>query len=447
MRVAPVIAVALDRHGNALCLSAVAAVLAAVLLITPTIHNGPDGWVIATSFLLATLCCAAAWTLVERIDPRTGLIIILVTAFAIRFGYLFIQPLLSTDMYRYIWDGRVIAEGINPYRYIPAAPELQYLRDPVIYPWINRADYAVTIYPPMAQIFFFLATRFGQSVFSMKAAMVGCEVVIIAGLLSLLRTYGQSPLKIVAYAWHPLPIWEIAGNGHVDAVMVALLIFALVFFLRGSVLLAGVIATCGALVKPTALLALPVFWRPWNWKLMLAVPVTIVLLYLPFLSVGTGVLGFVPEYITEEKLDTASGFRLVLMMQGMFGTIPHATTIYLTLSAVALIALAVAAGFRRDRSNLAALRWLNWLLIAFLLLTSPHYPWYFLVLVPFLVLAPSAGGWIFTAASVLLYADHYTTHDTRQLVLTGLMLIALAFDYWRGFFTPSLSPYLTREAT
>ena len=65
-----------------------------------------------------------------------------------RLGLLFAEPYLSTDIYRYIWDGRVQAAGINPYRYMPIAPELSHLRDAAIFPNINRPDYAVTIYPP-----------------------------------------------------------------------------------------------------------------------------------------------------------------------------------------------------------------------------------------------------------------------------------------------------------
>ena len=66
-------------------------------------------------------------------------------------GRLSAPPYLSTDIYRYVWDGRVIAAGINPYRYIPADPHLEGLRDPEIFPQINRANYAPTIYPPAAR--------------------------------------------------------------------------------------------------------------------------------------------------------------------------------------------------------------------------------------------------------------------------------------------------------
>ena len=51
-----------------------------------------------------------------------------------RLALLFVEPYLSTDIYRYIWDGRVQAAGINPYRFVPNAPELAQLRDAAIFP-------------------------------------------------------------------------------------------------------------------------------------------------------------------------------------------------------------------------------------------------------------------------------------------------------------------------
>src|SRR5437763_1627343 len=80
-------------------------------------------------------------------------------AAAMRLMALFAPPYLSSDIYRYVWDGRVLAAGINPYRYIPTDPQLDHLRDPAIWPEINRSNYAPTIYPPAAQAIFFAATR------------------------------------------------------------------------------------------------------------------------------------------------------------------------------------------------------------------------------------------------------------------------------------------------
>ena len=99
-------------------------------------------------------------------------------------------PYLSTDVYRYVWDGRVIAAGIDPYRYVPADPHLEALRDPDIFPEINRANSAVTIYPPIAEALFFAVTRVSETASAMKAAMAGFEIVTFVLLVHLLAVEG-----------------------------------------------------------------------------------------------------------------------------------------------------------------------------------------------------------------------------------------------------------------
>ena len=97
--------------------------------------------------------------------------LVIIVAMAMRVMTLAAPPLLSTDVYRYVWDGRVQLAGISPYRYVPVAPELEFLRDDAVYPGINRADYAHTIYPPAAQMIFALAATAMPGVFGMKLMM------------------------------------------------------------------------------------------------------------------------------------------------------------------------------------------------------------------------------------------------------------------------------------
>lgn len=382
-------------------------------------------------FTLLALGAFAAPYLARSAAERSALAIILCMAIAMRLGMLVADPYLSSDIYRYIWDGRVEAAGINPYRFVPNAPELQPLRDAAIWPHINRADTAVTIYPPIAQAFFLAVTRFGESVLVMKAGMLLCEAAMITALLLILKRQAVPLTRIAAYAWHPLPILEIAGNGHVDALMCALLILGLLFYLGGRTLLAGVIVTLGALVKPTALLALPVFWRPWDWRLPLAVAATILIAYLPFLSSGWGVLGFLPGYFQEEGLMTGDGFRLLWLLKSVTGPLANAAPAYIALSAVALASLAISIGFRSDRSEDAAIGALGWLITVYLILSSPHYPWYFLALVPFLTLSPSATAWVLTTGSVLIYGG-LPSYDAGMAIFTVATIAALGFDLWRN---------------
>jgi alpha-1,6-mannosyltransferase len=410
-----------------------AVALSALTAAGPSLHLAYGGWALMAIFAAGGMGIFLALRIADFADERSALIVILAGAVLMRLALLFTEPYLSTDIYRYVWDGRVQAAGINPYRYVPSAPELAHLRDAAIFPSINRADYAVTIYPPTAQVIFFALTRLGESVPAMKLGLLAFDAVTAAILLALLRRLGHPSTMIAAYAWHPLPIWEVAGNGHVDIAMCALLMAGLLLFLHHRTLLAGAVVALGALVKPTALLALPVFWRPWNLRLPLIVLLTALAAYLPYVSVGRGVFGFLWGYIDEEGLTSGRGFNVLWLMERVTGHMPSAT-VYIAVAAAIMACLAVAVAFRRDRSPRASVACLSWLLVIFLILVSPHYPWYFLVLVPVLALHPSAAARVLTLACPLLYdsvaATGWPSYDVRIAMFMAATLVALAHDAW-----------------
>ena len=359
--------------------------------------------------------------------------IILAVAVAMRIEMLFTEPYLSSDLYRYIWDGRVQAHGINPYRFLPAATELAGLRDTTIYPHINRADYAPTIYPPAAQFVFLAISRLGESVMVMKLGMLGFEALGIGCLLVILRRLGLPMRRIAAYAWHPMPVWEIAGSAHLDAAMLGLLLLSLWLYLDRRGLTAAAVATIAALIKPTALLALPVFWKPWDVRMPLVVLGLIALCYAPYLGVGWSVLGFVPGYIAEEGYAAGGGFWYPDLLQFFTGEIAGIGRIYLFLAAIAVGALAVRVGFRRDRSPAGSIRALAALVTLFLILLTPHYSWYYVVAVPFLAIYPRAATlWVMTVGSMQIHdvvpGDRLPSLNYRQLIFHSVVLAAVVWD-------------------
>src|SRR6266571_3877943 len=152
-----------------------------------------------------------------------GLAIILGFAVLFRCLVLFSPLVLSSDLYRYVWDGRVQRAGMIPYRYPPEAEALAALRDTAIYPQIIR-PVLPTIYPPAAQMLFALMTTIvPDSIRGMKAFMVLFDLVTIGVLIRLLHTTGSDPERVVLYAWSPLVVFEFAGSGHIDALMLPFL--------------------------------------------------------------------------------------------------------------------------------------------------------------------------------------------------------------------------------
>lgn len=378
----------------------------------------------------------AATLLAPSVPTRAGLIVILGLAVVMRLLVITDAPFLSTDIYRYVWDGRVQAAGINPYALVPADPALAALRDAAIYPNINRADYAVTAYPPVAQAFFLAVTRISETVVMMRLAMVACEAVVIVVMIDLLRQLRLPATAVVAWAWHPLAIWEIAQGGHVDALMVALLMLGVWLLVRQRAIAGAVLVTLAALAKPYAIVALPAFWRPWNWRVPAAVVATIVLCYLPYLGVGRGVLGFVTPggYLGEEGFANGEGFWLVALLRMVLGNVPGLTIAYLLAAAGTMTWLGVRAAWRTDRTPETALRDIAVLLMAGMFALSPNYPWYFLIVVPFVVLGGGAPAWAMTLAAPLLYKPLILpNHDLAWKTLALLpFVIAAASALLRG---------------
>src|SRR6185295_14076005 len=368
-------------------------------------------WLIRTAVYQASIPALAAsglLTLVAArlagdVPARSGLIVILGLALAMRLLLVGQEPFLSNDIYRYIWDGRVQAAGINPYIHVPADPALAALRDAAIFPAINRADYAVTAYPPVAQMFFFLVTRIAETLITMRLAMVACEFAIVALVIDLARTLQRPVTAVVAYAWHPLAIWEIANSGHVEALMVALLMLAVWLLVRARPVAGAVAVALAVLVKPYAVLVLPAFWRPWDWRTPLAVVAAIVLCYLPYASAGRGVLGFAGGYVSEEGLLSGAGIWLVALAQLLVGERAGLVPLYLALAAGVMAWLALRVAFRAERTPQSSIDDVALLLTAGLFFFSPNYAWYLLALVPFLALGAGAPVWALTLAAFFLY--------------------------------------------
>jgi alpha-1,6-mannosyltransferase len=392
------------------------------------------------AFVIVALVQGAVWAVAAALvlrgrSQRPALALILGTALLLRLIALAAPVFLSDDINRYIWDGRVQAAGINPYRYIPTDPELAALRDPLIFPNINRNNYAPTIYPPVAQMLFLMASRFGETALPVKLVFVTIEAVGIVALLFILRAAGRPPEHILLYAWHPLPVWEIAGSGHVDAAVVTLVALALAAAVSGRRVWSSAALAAATLVKFLPLGLAPALWRPaksnlGDWRWPAAFIAVIVAAYLPYIGVGSRALGFLPGYVAEENLGSGGGFWLL-------GIARHAIAIplaaYLGLAVSALTGLAIGALRRRPEPR-STLDWAMALGTASLFFASPHYSWYFVWLVALLTVAPWWPAWWLTLAAVLLYWDHKTGNIPSWVGFTlygGFVILCAVDIVWR----------------
>jgi alpha-1,6-mannosyltransferase len=365
---------------------------------------------------------------------RRALIALLAVAALMRLAVLLAPPYLSDDINRYVWDGRVEGAGINPYRYVPVDPHLAGLRDQTIFPHINRSDYAPTIYPPVAEYIFFLGTRLGDSLSAMKVTLLAFELVGILLLLRLLDIWRLPRERILIYAWHPLTLWEFAGSGHIDAAIVTFVAFALWARRREAAWLTGTALAAAALVKFFPAVLFPALYRRWDWKMPVAAAATVIIAYLPFAGAGNAVIGFLPGYLDEEGLQSGAGFFLLNVLRGVVPLEHLGAALYLALAAATLLALAVHSIFAaQDRYLASALT----LAVATMVLLSPHYPWYFVWIVPLICFTPRLSTLYLTLACPLLYfvpggPDPAGARVAFEWAIYGPFAALVGFELWRA---------------
>lgn len=326
-------------------------------------------------------------------------------------------PFLSSDIYRYVWDGRVQQAGINPYRYMPADPSLSRLRDTSIFPLINRAAYARTIYPPAAQMLFALVVRISGTVQAMKVAIVGLELTGLYCMMRLLVMAGLPRERILIQAWNPLVIWSFACDGHVDGAAIGLIGLALLARSQRLAGLAGGLLAAAALVKFLPVALAPAFARGAPlWRPILTGVVVVVTGYACYASAGRYVLGFLPGYSSEEGLSGGNGFWLLAGLAHL-GRLPAwSGTAYIVVVAagLALLGLWIARGTQRLQeaprpADAVVLLCRNAAILAAAVTVaiSPHYSWYFAWLALPCVVAPVPAVIWLSSAPVLLTLDPF----------------------------------------
>lgn len=369
----------------------------------------------------------AAWLLHEGGQIPRAMIVIIGVAVCGRLLLLDTAPSLSDDIYRYLWDGRVQVAGLNPYADPPEHDDLAGLRDD---DWsrINHRE-LVTVYPPVAQWFFLLVQRLEPGVAGMKAALVICDLLLVLVLWRWLELRGQDGRRVLLYAWHPLPVLEIAGNGHVDVLGSLWLCAALLWLHRKRHHAAAWALAAATLSKMIPLLCAAAFWRwlapgqggllrrafdPRPRLCLLWVPVLVIIAYLPFAGAGSSMWTGLSAYVAKWRFnDSAYGLVYSFLSDPKPGwewdDEALLTARWVCLGVLALVTAWTA--LRRDDDTAAACATV---LGVQLLLAPTVHPWYMLWVLPFLVLRTS---WAWMALSWLVFLSYDVLVDYQ---ITGV---------------------------
>ena len=225
----------------------------------------------------------------KRSDPFSNkrVVITAIVFFAVCFRIVLwlSPPTLSDDIYRYLWEGRLVSMGINPFEHAPDAPQLEHMRDPEIFPQINHKDF-VTIYPPLNQFMFSVSTQLHPSIKMMKLTFVIFDLLTMVVLMLTVRTLKIDLNRIIIYAWNPLIIMEFAGSGHLDSAAIFFLMLSFYLFIKSKTFSSILSLALSFLGKFLALTFLPFILKK---KKILGTVLFVVVMcsaYLPFLGAG-----------------------------------------------------------------------------------------------------------------------------------------------------------------
>lgn len=252
-----------------------------------------DSWQLLAAYGLLFLLTAYFFQ-----KSRSHLPLLVCAALLMRLCLLPALPWLSQDYFRFIWDGRLMGEGLNPYLSLPvdlmstpgfSIPQAQELYDGM--GSLSAGHY--TNYPPFNQFLFYLGNLFGRH--SVFAPVIFFRVIIILADLGvlyfgrkILRHFEMDPNRIFWYLLNPLVVLELTGNLHFEGVMLFFLVWSFYLILQHKWILSGIALAISISTKLLPLLLLPVYFHYFGWKRSVRFYALVIginlLLFVPFLS-------------------------------------------------------------------------------------------------------------------------------------------------------------------
>lgn len=355
-------------------------------------------------------------------------------AILLRLVLLMAAPNLSDDYYRFIWDGRLLAAGFNPYLHLPsyfidsdtpAVPGIS----AALYEQLNSPNY-YSVYPPIAQGIFWLAEFLSGG--SMLGSIVVMRLVILLAetgstllLLRLLRKMGLSDKHVLLYALNPLVILELTGNLHFEALLIFFLLLAAYLLLYQRHLLAGVAFGAAVASKLLPLMFLPFVLRRLGWQKFLlflgALLLAVGLLFYPLLSreVIWNILQSIDLYFQSFEFNASFYYLLRWLGYRLTGT----NWIYIIgplLSSITLLLILALATSKRLGSLRRMTGYMAAALTLYLLLSTTVHPWYLTTLIALTAMSNFRYAVVWSGLAILSYAAYQTADYKENLVLVTL---------------------------
>lgn len=381
---------------------------------------------------LVYLIALYGFTRTQATRPTT--ILLIFAAIVFRATLWPMQPTLSDDLQRYRWEGKVQAQGWNPYAIAPNDPRLRKLQDG--YYEVMPGRELPAIYPPATELLFGWTWKVLPGPTEFKAPFAAADVLVLLLLAWMFRKDEDRDFRVAIYAWNPLVIVEFAGSGHNDSLALLGIVCGLAMMKKWPKL-ASVPVALAAMAKVFPAVLLPVWIRKAGWPekktgwwaagLAALAILAVMAPYWNALGMFRSNLGY---YEATWKNYNASVYTVMDWATGGKTKIPALAGI------VASWGLAIWLAWKKAEPVRAA-----FLVIGTILAFGPNgYSWYFTWIVPLLCFYPNPAWLMLTVLQFLSYnvligygiLGVFKFDPRMQWLVYGPFYALLAANWWFG---------------
>lgn len=400
-----------------LCLAVVMLMLAGVYGFTVDSFSAAPLQRVVLFFLMGVTGAGLVFCWPRFQSKTQGAFALLGLALLVRLALLPTAP--SDDIYRYLWEGKLIRHGVSPYAQTADATAVEPYRDDY---WakMNHLD-KKTAYPPLAELLFAGVGAVSYSTVALKVFFIGVDCLTIT-LLMLWLIRQKKPLRWVGfYAFNPVVLIAIAAEGHFDVLLVCAMVGALYCEAIGKQKWAWCLIGVAVQFKFMALLLVPFLWKRTGWQATWPFAVALVVPCLPFVASLHELFLGLNDFATTRSFN---GFVYELLLLGT-GSRTVANGIVVALFG-GLLAWRF---FRKGGVKVPLFEDAIWIMGGLLVLAPTIHFWYLTWVIPFLVFRLSLAWWVFCISQCVYFLvwHHVAVDGVWALTWMELCLMWVPF--------------------